>query len=409
MITVGLDFGTHQTKVCIESYEKYVREFTFITFPDQQGRKTYALPSVIGIDSQGLLHYGYLDPRLDNQQVIRYFKQSAFRNIANPSLSEEEAMLFSIWYLAYILFDLEELYGTEFTTQMGAPADMDNIKPSQRKATSIYASALRLVEDVFGNDKKDFLACNVDTLKSFTEILSYSDSLKSDYGLLVFPEAYACLMPLVRRGKINNGMSLLIDIGGGTTDISFFTIKNGKPQLYNLYSLDIGLNYLTKIETKNITKLDSAVDSEAEIDKDRLREFKGEIESVCRGILEDLYKKLRETTTVHNSFLTEALKNRPIIYSGGGSTFASLRQSYRDFDDVIYISDGLWRKSYVKEMDEIVALGLCPILTTAYGLSNHASDDNIKLEIPEIFGNFSNAEDTSRYRRQDYEDSKDSV
>lgn len=166
---------------------------------------------------------------------------------------------------------------------------------------------------------------------------------------------------------------------------------------------------MTKIETKNITKLDSAVDSEAEIDKDRLREFKGEIESVCRGILEDLYKKLRETTTVHNSFLTEALKNRPIIYSGGGSTFASLRQSYRDFDDVIYISDGLWRKSYVKEMDEIVALGLCPILTTAYGLSNHASDDNIKLEIPEIFGNFSNAEDTSRYRRQDYEDSKDSV
>lgn len=116
----------------------------------------------------------------------------------------------------------------------------------------------------------------------------------------------------------------------------------------------------------------------------------------------------------HNSvkffqFKSEALKNRPIIYSGGGSTFASLRQSYRDFDDVIYISDGLWRKSYVKEMDEIVALGLCPILTTAYGLSNHASDDNIKLEIPEIFGNFSNAEDTSRYRRQDYEDSKDSV
>ena len=40
-------------------------------------------------------------------------------------------------------------------------------------------------------------------------------------------------------------MSLMIDIGGGTTDISFFTIEDNKPQVYDFYSINKGLNYLT--------------------------------------------------------------------------------------------------------------------------------------------------------------------
>ena len=66
--------------------------------------------------------------------------------------------------------------------------------------------------------------------------------MKEEYGLLVFPEAYACLNPLISQGKLATGMSLMIDIGGGTTDISFFTIENNKPQVYDFYSINKGLN-----------------------------------------------------------------------------------------------------------------------------------------------------------------------
>ncbi len=44
-------------------------------------------------------------------------------------------------------------------------------------------------------------------------------------------------------------MNLIIDIGGGTTDISFFTIENGQPQVYDFFSVDKGLNFLTGIDS----------------------------------------------------------------------------------------------------------------------------------------------------------------
>ena len=42
------------------------------------------------------------------------------------------------------------------------------------------------------------------------------------YRINIFPEAYASLIGLTSRGKLSEGMSLNADIGGGTTDISFF-------------------------------------------------------------------------------------------------------------------------------------------------------------------------------------------
>ena len=34
MITVGLDFGTHQTKVCVEEKDRLETRYSFVTFKD---------------------------------------------------------------------------------------------------------------------------------------------------------------------------------------------------------------------------------------------------------------------------------------------------------------------------------------------------------------------------------------
>ena len=78
MITVGLDFGTHQTKVCIEHKDGVELNYTFMKFNDTYHRYFYTLPSLIGVGKDGLLSYGYLQRRYDGR-IIRYFKQSAFR------------------------------------------------------------------------------------------------------------------------------------------------------------------------------------------------------------------------------------------------------------------------------------------------------------------------------------------
>ena len=340
MITVGLDFGTHQTKICIERKEGVELEYSFVKFNDSKGGLKYTLPTVIGIGENNRLTYGFL-PHNYKGRIIRYFKQSSFcMSSSSNALSQQESLFYSILYVANLLFDLEEQYGQMFTIQMGAPADGSSIVMAKKIATTIVASAYRLVEDVFENDKKSFLNATLQTLKELTEIVEYSDSIKEEYGLLVFPEAYACLKPLTSQGKISYGMSLMIDVGGGTTDISFFTVLNGKPQVYDYFSINKGLNYLTCAEdkVKDNRSLDSNVKNVIEINAKRLIEFTKEVGCIAHHLHQKLINEFRSQTNLKIERLNAALKNRPLIYSGGGSTFPNVIRVYDGFQELKLIS-----------------------------------------------------------------------
>lgn len=378
MITVGLDFGTHQTKVCIEHKDGVELNYTFMKFSDIYHRDYYTFPSLIGVGKDGLLSYGYLPRRYDGR-IIRYFKQSAFRP-SPSSMSQVNAMYFSTWYLAYILFDLEDKYGQEFTIQMGAPTDSAHVNQAKVIATRLIASAYRLVEEVFANDKGKFLATPMRELVELTNLIPYSQEIKDEYGLLVFPEAYACLKPLISQGKLANGMSLMIDIGGGTTDISFFTIEGNKPQVYDFYSINKGLNYLTGANESNQTGTEINVQDASQIIQGRRVVYINELNQVCDTLRSKLQKEFRLQTSLSMHRLLDALKNRPLVYCGGGSTFKTLRVSYGGYQDKKQISHKEWNMKSIRDMDEIIDEGLCPILSIAYGLAISTENDNIKMK-----------------------------
>ncbi|MGM9699687.1 MAG: hypothetical protein ACI4A7_02610 [Prevotella sp.] len=378
MITVGLDFGTHQTKVCIEHKDGVELNYTFMKFLDIYHRDFYTFPSLIGVGKDGLLSYGYLPRRYDGR-IIRYFKQSAFRP-SPSSMPQVNAMFFSTWYLAFILFDLEEKYGQEFTIQMGAPTDSAHVNQAKVIATRIIASAYRLVEEVFVNDKEKFLSTPMKELTELTKLVPFSQDVKDQYGLLVFPEAYACLKPLISQGKLAQGMSLMIDIGGGTTDISFFTIEGNKPQVYDFYSINKGLNYLTGANESNQTGTKVNVQDASEIIQGRRVVYINELNQVCDTLRSKLQKEFRLQTGLSMHRLVDALKNRPLVYCGGGSTFKTLRVSYGGYQDKKQISHKEWNMKCIRDMDEIIDEGLCPILSTAYGLAISTEDDNIKIK-----------------------------
>lgn len=378
MITVGLDFGTHQTKVCIEHKDGVELNYTFMKFNDIYHRDYYTFPSLIGVGKDGLLSYGYLPRRYDGR-IIRYFKQSAFR--PHPSgMPQVNAMYFSTWYLAYILFDLEDKYGQEFTIQMGAPTDSGHVHQVKVIATRIIASAYNLVEDVFANDKEKFLATPMKKLTELTELVPYSKEIKDEYGLLVFPEAYACLKPLISQGKLATGMSLMIDIGGGTTDISFFTIEDNKPQVYDFYSINKGLNYLTGANEGNQTGTEINVRDASEINNGRRSVYINEVNQVCDNLRSKLQREFKLQTGLNMHRLLDALKNRPLVYCGGGSTFKTLRVSYGGYQDKKQISHKEWNVKSIKDIDEIIDEELCPILSTAYGLAISTENDNIVMK-----------------------------
>lgn len=64
-------------------------------------------------------------------------------------------------------------------------------------------------------------------------------------------------------------------------------------------------------------------------------------------------------------------KQIPLIYSGGGSTFKKLRLPYGGFKEIIHVSDRQWRTEAMSESRIVQEKGLCPILSTSYGLSIH--------------------------------------
>lgn len=422
MITVGLDFGTHQTKICIEEREGVERRYSFMKHKDEDGNIYFTLPSIINISPEGKLSYGYI-PQRTKGEIVRYFKQGAFRTIPYMKMTQEDALFYSCWYIASILFDLEDKFGQDFAVQIGAPTDGGHYETAKQVAVRILASAYNLVEDVFHNDKKAFLNADIATLKKLTKIVNYSQEIKDQYGILVFPEAYACLLPLTSKGKLPRATSLMIDIGGGTTDISFFTIvqhqkgdrKEMIPEVYDFHSIDMGLNFLTNalqkekdnsiqasIETtrpkhKGIfhsfselfahhhkeelqqpyVRKTSNVESESEIDSKRKEQFVQEIDKYVSDLIKRLRSEYKQQTSLNIKLLEDALKNRPLIYCGGGSTFRPLQKEYACFTDRKMITYKDWDIKAVEDAKEIIELGLVPILSTAYGLAISVEDDNI--------------------------------
>ena len=393
MITVGLDFGTHQTKVCIEDKNGVETHYKFLRFQDLNGKSSYTFPSVIYIDDDKRIHYGFA-PKNKKCTVYRYFKQAVFRNKDSHNMKLWEAAFYTIWYIAYILFDLEKEHGKMFNIQMGAPTDSARLDDVKAIAVSVVASAYRLVEVVFKNDKEKFLNCDYDSLIEKTEVIRYTPKIKHDYGVLVFPEAYACLKPMIGRGKISGGMNLIIDIGGGTTDISFFTIEEGKPQVYDFFSVDKGLNFLTGIDAKTADTPPSSW-----IIPQRAKILQSEILRLCVNLEERLKVEFKSQTNLEIRRLRDALKNRPLIYTGGGSTFKEMLKPYMEFKEIHTISYDNWKTKFFDDYGLFNIQSLCPVLSTAYGLSISVATDYIeKKPLRDVFEKCRGYQEDPKYK-----------
>ena len=487
-ITVGLDFGTHQTKVCIENKADVNNpEYSFFPFKDLEGNDNYILPSIVQINSDNTLSYGFVDEKrakygkkfiigempkfpqkiavttedlepmptkpailnsapptsgeqlarykkaqklydtqlnlwrnksnslkkkhecamkdaeatyqaelkegyhwqntsqVNYRMIYRYFKQDTFSDYKwNCSLSSS---YLSIWYICYIIFCLEEKYGQNFAIQMGIPTGSDSFVQKKQKAVSILLTAYHLVEKEFKNDLEKFLSTPVDELEKMTKLIPFSEEKKQEYGLLVFPEAYAALKPITAQNKIETGMNIMVDIGGGTTDITFFTIENSCPKIYDYSSISYGLNYIIEKANPHLKdKFDIDLNLSI-IDSQELSSFISSYYQKLRGSCGDLVEKLFTSfpKTGYPTFkLTDALKKRPIVYSGGGSTYDFLRKPVFPFTDVTQISPKIWQGMNIKEISKFI--DVCPIVSTALGLAISEIHDDVELAtINDIF------------------------
>lgn len=391
MVNVGFDFGTHQTKICIEDRsDKRRPKYSFMKFEDLQGVEQYVLPSVIQVKKDGTLCYGYV---ASNEHVYRYFKQATFASYAwNSSI---EATLLSIWYVANILFLLNEKFGNTYSIQIGVPMGDEKSKFAKERAVSVFLTAFDLVENIFNNDKAKFLETPINTLKRLTKWKPYSKKMKDFYSLSVFPEAYASLLPITTKRRLVNGMNLLVDIGGGTTDISFFVVSGNEkikePLIYHYQSISKGINSIIEDATPNIKDRmiqHLSLDSQG-IDRTLLKlavnKYIQSVQEVCNNLISRLRKEYFEVRRDGAEF-NRSVANRPIVYTGGGSTFKSLQKSFLGFSEIFQTEASIWSDKHIPQISEIQEKKLAPILSVALGLSITQNSDEITLyKIPDLY------------------------
>lgn len=458
-IRAGIDFGTHQTKVCLqitpdEGHGEPMYEF--FKFRDLQGNDQYAIPSVVQLNEDNTLSYGFVDPSRDkfkrsmpvldtidyendnfsveneadslylkyktsttrlsekdalrsmlelrkirarelnskaeseakavlkikmddyykNCSIFRYFKQSTFAE--RPWVGFIDCDRVSIWYLSYVIFLLEEKYGGDFTITMGVPADEKNYEQRQQKCVSIILSAYNLVEDIYEGDFDAFLNENVLELYKKTEIIPYSKEAKEDNFINVYPEAYASLISLTSKGKLAKGLCLNADIGGGTTDISFFAVVEGKklPYIYRYWSLPIGLNYIAEQSGHDFSEIEKVFRKKAS--ESVVEEFNDMKDAAVFELYKNLIAQFRkEVVGIKMTKLDKALTDKILVYNGGGSIYEFISGPIRKFTDVKKISEEIWNDENIVDREKVGKL--CHILTTSFGLSMGNDDNNVKL------------------------------
>ena len=287
---------------------------------------------------------------------------------------------------------------------MGIPASKATFSRLKPLASGYLIQAIRLVEDVFQNNYENFLATPFEELLSLIPKYEYSADLKMQYGLIILPEAYAALRSLTANSRIPKGMSIMLDMGGGTTDISFFVIKdNGEPHIYHFESIAKGLNFFLEYEDRHSFKaIDFSKKKELEnipkgVFNEAFREFKGNIDTVIKSLTDFLHHDTISRGFMKSAF-RDAVKNRPAIYTGGGCYDNRMRMPIFDFSDVKYIDKGILGIPNV--VDESKVTIPYSLMATAFGLSIQRLDDEIDVSKKEdLFAKYTNVNE--QYSRWD--------
>ncbi len=324
-------------------------------------------------------------------RVFRNFKQATYTD-SMPWENEISAETLTIWYLTYLLLysrgvvkqKFDERFEESVSVQMGVPAGLNDgaSRKIHYKGLRLLVAARHLMDRF--NGPEEFCATSYMTLLELTNDAGGDVTKEADeFGFVVKPEAYAGLQSLTYSERLSRGnMHILVDIGGGTTDIAFFTIDKEKmPAIHTVMSFHKGLNFVLELY---IARHPECSMGEAQ---DLLRKdpdmFTGAISEYTKQLKERLNQIIELVTSEFNVVmadkcisvyqLNDAMVGRPIVYCGGGSVFEKMRVKQHFFHDMRIINKETLNIPNLVNRD--IPDVYYTILATAYGLSIPTVDE----------------------------------
>lgn len=369
---IGFDFGTYQSKACVFDINNSTHEFVFFD------NNTYFLPSRVARTGNDLFVYGEMKDTSVKEEY-RYFKISAAEDpefhaetFGNHLSSSSDFYKFtdiinytpeflSVVYITYALFYIKEKYsklkidadikpslisrflnrskseeGVRYTVQIGIPTEWSHIKNLRRKRKFenillisellqkrylnlneyLLTPTVRIIEDI----KSIYGSLNFKTPEEFGEKLN-------EAGVSVYPETAAGLTFILQTKLLPEGYYATLDIGGGTSDISFFricsngTLKYLASESYMMAANNVYRQYYGDCET--MTALKNAEDEVKRllgtIKWERELKLLNALKYVDRMLDSVLYKLFNQRVYYYRHDMVSKYCNQPIIMYGGGA------------------------------------------------------------------------------------------
>jgi actin-like ATPase involved in cell morphogenesis len=198
---------------------------------------------------------------------------------------------------------------------MGIPSGIDETisKKQKKKAFAILIAAYKLVE--LYKTKDIFLKEKYTDLLELTEInCAFSDEDISFYGIGIVPEAFAGLSAVTQQKKIVDGISLLIDIGGGTTDVAFFTLtENHLPNIHSVISFPKGLNFVfekyilqnKELSISDVQDIFFAEKAKKSLFREEINEYQNHLRKEVGNMVKSIESSFTLSKSIHGRHISE--------------------------------------------------------------------------------------------------------
>jgi hypothetical protein len=318
----------------------------------------------------------------------------------------------------------------KFTVQLGIPTEWSQEKNIRRKRKFENILMLSEILQKKYKSKNTFLDTSTEQLLRDVQDIygSYNFSDKNafevhlnEFGISVYPETAAGLTFIVRTKQLLSGYYAIMDIGGGSTDISFFRIQEGEnirylaSESYMLAANNVYRKYSG--ESASLIHLQRA---EIEVRKhindnnwEQNTSLIAALNEVNNNLSNLVYRLFNKRVYWFNKKMIENYTDQPIILYGGGIRLPVLssgkilihdhgnrdsitipltyleKQEMKKYAAVINIrpTDGSWESSFPLLA---VALGLSFIKPTSsadwFNESDYrAKDGNLLEKVPHPF------------------------
>ena len=262
VVIVGIDFGTSGTKMVLGDTTTDLHHL-LVRAEEQADGTAFVFSSVVQIYGEQVFFGSSAVEQRSADAEFRSFKvclacqhglaacrrcahgtaQSGIFEYMSPTvLIRLEAEHLATWYLAHVIGrakrELSQRWGTDFDVRpvfnVGAPIDQWNARGGSELFTRVAFYAEKL-SDIASNGIRV-----AELLDAYNAVRSKFLAVPSEEQRNVFvqPETAAGLMSFVTSPRTPPGLYGIVDVGAGTTDVSFFRLadfKSDEPRRMSFY------------------------------------------------------------------------------------------------------------------------------------------------------------------------------